>query len=422
MRYLYSFLMYVLALFAPLYFKKILRKDPNYKKNLHERFGFKLVNNSSKPIIWIHAVSVGETRAIAKLVELINQNYPRYQILITQMTATGRATAASLYPNAILHYIPFDMPHAIINFYKTFKPKLGLIMETEIWPNLIYYSKLYNTPLYLINARLSIKSYQTYLKIKFFIKPILSNFKGILCQDQLTVENFKKLGYTNLLNIVGNIKFDLLINTSKFEVENFLMQKIKNSSSNETNNKKIVVFASTRDGEEQIILENIPQNTNYLIVIVPRHPERFRLVENLIKEHKRFKYQKRSDNVSIESDTQILLGDSLGEMFVYYKMADIAVIGGSFVNFGGQNLIEPIFMNKPVIIGASTYNFAKVTKDAMENGCAIKVDNIQECFIKINELLADFASYTVMVNNCNEFTKKYQGASARIMNIVKVEL
>jgi 3-deoxy-D-manno-octulosonic-acid transferase len=419
--------MYIFVLFVPLYFRTISKKDPEYN-NLHERFGLSLVNNSTKPIIWIHAVSVGETRAIAQLIELISQDYPQYQILITQMTSTGRATAANLYPNAMLHYIPFDMPHAIINFYKTFKPKLGLIMETEIWPNLIYYAKNFNVPLYLINARLSDRSYKSYSKIKFFIKPILNNFNGILCQDQLTADNFKKLGYNRNLSIVGNIKFDMLIDNSKFAVANFLMQNLWNESlqsSNETNKlvcKKVIVFASTRDGEEQLILDSIPLHINYLIVIVPRHPERFLLVENLIKETKKFKYQKRSDNKPIEGDTQIFIGNSLGEMLAYYKMADIAVIGGSFANFGGQNLIEPIYMDTPVIIGQYTYNFAKVTADAIKSECVVQVGNIEECFHKINELLTNPDKYIKMVTNCSIFAKKYQGSSKRIMDIIKSEL
>ena len=304
MRYLYSFLMYVFALFIPFYFKKLSNKNSPYGVNLHERFGINLVNNSVKPIIWIHAVSVGETRAIAKLVELINQKYPNYQILITQMTSTGKATAANLYPNAMLHYIPFDMPHAIKNFYKVFKPKLGLIMETEIWPNLIHYAKFFNVPLYLINARLSTKSYQTYLKIKFFIQPILNNFKGILCQDQLTADNFKQLGYTNSLIIIGNIKFDMLIEQEKYSTTiNFLMQNLIHQSHQSLTsgvpniNKKIIVFASTRDGEESLILDNIPLDIKYLIIIVPRHPDRFSLVEKLVKESGKFKYQKRSDKI-----------------------------------------------------------------------------------------------------------------------------
>src|SRR3990167_9130549 len=148
MRYLYSCLLYLIAPFIPVYLYKRAKKNPDYSLHWNERFGFNLKNNSKKPIVWLHAVSVGETRAISKIVELLTKNYPQYKILITQMTPTGRATAKQLYPQAILHYIPYDLPHAVINFYKTFKPQIGIIMETEIWPNLIHYAKQYNIPLF----------------------------------------------------------------------------------------------------------------------------------------------------------------------------------------------------------------------------------------------------------------------------------
>jgi 3-deoxy-D-manno-octulosonic-acid transferase len=194
MRYLYSGLLYFLAPFLPIYLYKRARKNSDYSLHWCERFGFNLKNDSDRPIIWLHAVSVGETRAISKIVELLTKNYPQYQILITQMTPTGRATARSLYPQAMLHYIPYDLPHAVINFYKTFKPQLGIIMETEIWPNLIHYAKQYNIPLFLANARLSNKSFKSYYVGKFFITPILNQLTSILCQDTTTFENFNKLG------------------------------------------------------------------------------------------------------------------------------------------------------------------------------------------------------------------------------------
>ena len=303
MRYLYNILFYILSPFLLLYLNKRAKKNPDYKKHWNQRFGYKLYNSSIKPIIWLHAVSVGETRAMAKVIELLKIKYPEYQLLITQMTPTGRKTASELYPDVLLHYIPYDMPHAVIKFYKTFKPAIGIIMETEIWPNLIHYANKLNIPLILANARLSNKSYNGYNKIRYIIKPIINKLTCILAQDELTYTNFKNLGFINNIDIIGNTKFDIVIDNKYY----LLANEIKKF------NKKVIVFASTRDNEEKMILNNIPYIFNYLIIIVPRHPERFNIVEDLIKKTG-LNYIKRTDNKVINNDTQILLGNSMGAM------------------------------------------------------------------------------------------------------------
>jgi 3-deoxy-D-manno-octulosonic-acid transferase len=400
----------------PLYLKKRSRKNSQYNDNWNERFGVKLKNTTQKPIIWVHAVSVGEIRAAAKLIALIEEKYPTYQILVTQMTPTGRNTAKSLYTNVILHYIPYDLPHAVINFYKTFKPKIGLIMETEIWPNLIHYAKEYQTPLFLINARLSTKSFNGYKKISYFLKPILNKFNAILSQDQTTQDNFTKLGFSGQKLVVGSTKFDLNIDEKYLSLAKELKKPVAN--------KKVVIFASTRDGEEELIIDNVKKQ-DYLIIIVPRHLERFKLVEQLLIQHK-IKYIKRSDNKPLSEDTRVLLGDSMGEMFMYYAMSDLAVMGGSINNFGGQNLIEPIFLNKPVILGPSTFNFVKIAKDAVQVKCAIQVENVKECFSTIDRLFntgkpeqhEDTTEYKLMTQNCQLFAKQYQGASQRVLDFI----
>lgn len=408
MIYLYSLILYLICPLIPLYLKKRGRKNHLYNQDWHERFGTRLTNASKKPLIWVHAVSVGEVRAAAKLIELLNIEYPNYQILITQMTPTGRATARELYKTAIIHYIPYDLPHAVNNFYKTFRPKIGLIMETEIWPNLLHYSKKYKVPLFLVNARLSNKSFKSYNKIKILIKPILNNFTAILCQDNITQDNFIKLGFNKLIKVVGSTKFDLMVNDEQINKAYNLKKDISG--------KKVVIFASTREGEEHEIINNI-KNQEYLTIIVPRHPERFSLVEQILIKNS-IKYIKRSENKVITNDVQVFLGDSMGEMFSYYAMADIAVIGGSFNNSGGQNLIEPIYLNKPVIIGPSTFNFAKIVQDAIDEGCTIQVKNMAECCTKIEEIFNDPYIYNNMVASCKVFSAKYQGASQKTLDSI----
>jgi len=193
MRIIYSLLLYLLAPFIPFYLKKRGKKNPDYLKNWHERFSCKIYNNSNKPLIWLHSVSVGETRAMQKMVFLLREGFPEYQLLITTMTPTGRATAKNLYPSVIVHYIPYDLDFCVRKFYQIFKPKIGIIMETEIWPNLIHYADKYKIPLYLVNARLSDRSYRGYHRFKYFILPIINKFSAILCQDENSMNNFKKL-------------------------------------------------------------------------------------------------------------------------------------------------------------------------------------------------------------------------------------
>ena len=411
MRYLYSFLIYLIAPFITIYLYKRAKKNPDYKLHWNERFGFNLKNNLNKPIIWLHAVSVGETRAISKIVELLTKNYPQYQILITQMTPTGRATARSLYPQAMLHYIPYDLPHAVINFYKTFKPQLGIIMETEIWPNLIYYAKQYNIPLFLANARLSNKSFKSYTRIKCFITPILNQLTAILCQDTATADNFKNLGVGSKLQVAGSTKFDIQEDTKQQDIALFFKQTMPD--------KKVVIFASTRNDEEQQIIDNL--NYSYLTIIVPRHPERFKLVEKMLIS-KKINYLKRSQNKAITNDVQVLLGDSMGEMSAYYDLSDLAVMGGSLNGLGGQNLIEPLFLNKPVIFGRSMFNFAAIAKNAIDDGCAIEVKDIQECYSQIDYLFNNKDKYMKLKDNCELFVNRYKGASQKIFDCVRVYL
>ena len=304
MRKVYSLLTSLAAPFIPLYLLKRGQKNPEYRQNWHERFGFLLKNPSIKPIIWLHSVSVGETRAMLKIVELLEINYPHYQVLITTMTPTGRKTAQELYPNAIVHYVPYDISFCIKAFLKTFTPHICVIMETEIWPNLIYFTKKYGIPIFIANARLSEKSYRGYKKFNWALKPILNLINGILCQDGSTRLNFDKLDYTGKLSVTGNTKFDLKINS-------YTLGKISDFK-RAVGKRKVIIFASTRVGEEELILSNLDFNLDVVYLIVPRHPERFNEVASLLQD-KGIKYLRRS-NIGESEDIKVVLGDSMGEM------------------------------------------------------------------------------------------------------------
>jgi 3-deoxy-D-manno-octulosonic-acid transferase len=413
MRKVYSLITYLIAPLLPLYLKKRGKKNPAYLANWHERFAWKLTNPSSKPLIWLHSVSVGETRAMQKMVELITLNLPNYQILITTMTPTGRLTAQQLYPQALVHYIPYDISYAVKQFYQIFKPRLGIIMETEIWPNLIYWASNFSIPLYLVNARLSERSYRGYLRFRWAIMPILNQFSAILCQDHNSAQHFSQLGYQQPLETIGNTKFDLVIPLST----NSLIQSFQQWLAG----RKIICFASTRDGEEELILDNLNLLTNVLYVFIPRHPERFSVVEELLIQRK-ISYQKRSQFQAIASTTQVLIGDSMGEMLAYYAVSYLAVIGGSFVECGGQNPIEAIFMGTPVVFGSSMFNFKQVAADCLSEGCAHQLTQINQLNNCLVDLLNDEAYYMNLKNNCNQFINKYQGASLKAFNYFSANL
>lgn len=412
MIFIYSFLLYLISPLLPLYLKYRGKKNPDYLLNWNERFGINLKTSSNK-VIWIHAVSVGETRATIKLIKLLSESYPEYQILITNMTPTGRKTAKSLFPNAIVHYIPYDLYFSVRKFYKTFKPAIGIIMETEIWPNLIWQSKKFKIPLYLANARLSDRSYNGYNRFKYLLMPVINQLKGILCQEENTLNNFKNLGYTRDLTIVGNTKFDLEL------PENFL--SVKESLNKIIDNRKIICFASTRDGEEDLILDNIDLSLDVIYLIIPRHPERFSLLAETL-EKRLIKYIRRSQNKPLAKDDKIIIGDSMGEMLAYYAISEIVVIGGSINDFGGQNPLEAFFMDKPVLFGKSMYNFSKIAKDSLDIGCAIQFDNIQNLKKIIDDLLINDDLYCQLKNKCKLFMDKYQGASQKICDIVNKDL
>ncbi len=409
MRKIYSGLLYLLAPLLPLYLIKRSFKNPDYRLGWSERFGINLVNPAKKPIIWLHAVSVGETRAMHKLVELINQYLPEYQILITSMTPTGRKTAQQLYPYALVHYIPYDISFCVKRFYAIFKPKLGIILETEIWPNLVHFAASNHMPLYLVNARLSERSYSGYKRFIRVLLPILQCFNGILCQDQGSAANFTALGYTGKLPVMGNTKFDLVVNNEVLELINQFKTKFIG--------RKVICFASTREGEEKLLLEQIEFKEDFLYLIIPRHPERFTEVATLCKSQG-LKVQMRSEPKKIAQETQIVIGDSMGEMLAYYAISWLTIIGGSFRDCGGQNPLEALFMGVPVIFGPSMYNFSEVAVNSLASSCAMQVDTFSAADRLIHTLANDPKQYQDYAANAQQFIANYQGASQRIFNLI----
>jgi len=388
------------------------RKQPEYLKHIPERFGFYSFT-SEKPIIWLHTVSVGETRAAASLIRRISETYPNHQLLLTHTTPTGRATSEQLYGDKVIRvYLPYDYPFAVRRFLRHFKPRIGILLETEIWFNLIHSCHVGRIPLLLLNARLSEKSSRSYARFSTLIRKGLGELHCISAQTNDDAARLRTLGAENV-SIMGNLKFDIEPPLAMMELGNHLRVLFGVE-------RKIFLAASTREGEEKLILAALKevQIAGLLTIIVPRHPQRFDEVAALI-ENDGLKLQLRSSNETIHPDTQIVLGDSMGEMFAYYAACDVAFIGGSLLPFGGQNLIEASAVGKPVLIGPHTYNFDQASQLAIECGAAKRVTGSQELMVTVLDLFSAPEQIYAMSAAGLKFVKANQGATEKALALVR---
>lgn len=425
-RFIYSL---ILSLLLPLTAIKLLWrgiKQPSYLKHWKERYGFFDIA-INRPIIWLHCVSVGETRAAGPLIESLLKTYPKHTILLTHATPTGRAAGEQLfpakqYPQVLRCYLPYDVPSAVSRFLNHFQPSIGLLMETELWFNLITSCKAKKIPLLLVNARLSERSAKRYAKIGSLTAQGLRGLTAIAAQTKQDADRFASLikSQAQEISIMGNLKFDVTAPEGEAERGDYLRGLLGKD-------RPVLLAASTRDGEESLILDalasiNIP---HLLTIIVPRHPQRFDEVASLL-ESKNIPYCRRSEfamgNVASEiSNCQVILGDSMGEMFTYYAACDIAFIGGSLLPLGGQNLIEACVMGKPVLIGEHTFNFSEVAEQAITAGAALRVNenNLAE---KLAALLNNPEQQKEMGKAGLIFSQNAGGATQQLMQLIKKHL
>lgn len=397
------------------YLKRRARKAPAYLQHWDERFGATL-EPQARGAIWIHAVSVGETRAALPLVKALRQRWPDAPLLLTQMTPTGRATAASLYPDAEIRYLPYDYPQAARDFLAAHQPRFGVLMETELWPNLIHAAHEQGLPLFLANARLSEKSLRGYRRIQGLIGPALRELAGIAAQTGEDAGRLLALGAPDAV-VCGNTKYDFTPPQA--------MRPLAEQFRQWTGGRAMLVCASTRDGEEALILAAWRQAQarvgNTLLLMVPRHPERFAEVA-ATAEAQGFIVQQRSEGGPVRPDTQVWLGDSMGELFAYYGAADLAFVGGSLQALGGQNLIEPASLGLPVLFGPSMFNFADASAKALEAGAAMQVEDAGALVDAALALLADETRRQTMGAAALAFTQAHQGASRRIVELIAARL
>lgn len=395
------------------------RSNPAYRQRILERIGFVNIKND-KPIIWVHAVSVGETIAAQPLIEALISQYPSHKILVTTTTPTGSDRVKSLFGDRVEHvYFPYDLLEIVSRFIKRVKPQLLVVIETEIWPNLYAACHKNNIPLALVNARLSQRSTDKYLKIKFLVAETLGYIKLIAVRSSADKERFKVLGASDAqLSVAGNIKFDFKVSKKQLEQGKQWRKQLQH-------NKQVWVAASTHAGEDERILaiykslqEQFP---TLLLVLIPRHPERFddvfQLCTALESENiKTVRHSQRDDYQNIH--TNIILGDSMGEMQSWFATADVVFMGGSLVETGGHNPLEATAQGVLVVSGPHMFNFDDIAEQLSEEGLL----SICESDKKLEETISRFLNQQVdqvsFEKKAQYFMQQHRGVTARLIKLL----
>lgn len=414
MRALYTALWRLALPFMFLYLHWRGRKQPEYRHHWRERLGWAPLL-PREPVIWLHTVSVGETRAAAPLVRALRKRRPDATILLSHVTPTGRATALEVYGDGIRQtYLPYDLPGPVRRFLDRSHPGLAIFMETEVWPNLYAELSRRGIPAYLVNARLSERSARGYGRIAGLIRPALAGLAGIAAQTGADADRLASLGAGAPL-VTGNLKFDVAASPDTFVRAEDLRRRFAG--------RFVFLAASTREGEEALILDTclglaIP---DLLLVIVPRHPQRFDEVAALL-ESRGVDYARRSLGHPVMRDTEVFLGDSMGEMAAYYAAAEVAFVGGSLLPLGGQNLIEAADMGCPVLIGPHTWNFLDAAERAIEHGAALRVADAEDLAHAVKHLHQHPELRHAMAEAGLAFSRAHKGATERVMAMLEADL
>ncbi len=402
------------------------RREPAYGMFPGERFGF-YRKEMRPPVqeghrgapVWVHAVSLGETRAAQPLVRaLLDRGLP---VLLTHMTATGRTEGARLFEQAIAQgrlrqvWLPYDLPGAVGRFYRYFTPRCGLLVETEVWPNLIARGHRYAVPLALVSARLSAASARKTLRLKSLAHQTYGYLDAVFAQTEADAERLVRVG-AHAPRVVGNLKFDLNLPVAMLQAGRNWHDSLR---------RPVIALASTREGEEEELIRALQQTPRQgvLVVLIPRHPQRFDEVAGLLRAAgismmRRSAIAGTPSVGDVPSDIEVLLGDSLGEMPFYYAAADVAIVAGSFAPLGGQNLIEASACGVPVIIGPHTFNFAQASEDAIAAGAALRTDSAAHAWLQALALIDDEPRRQAMRDAAMQFSGAHTGATQRVMRAV----
>ncbi len=386
------------------------RKEAGYLCHWNERLGGGPAGDD-RPI-WLHAVSVGEVRASVPLVAKLRAACPRVPLLLTCMTAAGRATAQTLFAGEIrVRYLPYDYGWAMRRFLRRARPRLGLILETEIWPNLIRQAARGGVPTMLVNARLSARSARGYAKFPALTRASLAALRAVAAQTPDDAERLRSLGATDVA-VMGNLKFDFTPPAELIERGRAWRAA--------WGTRAVLLAASTREGEETLILDAFLRcfDAATLLVLVPRHPQRFAAVARLLRE-RAVAYVRRSADQRPNAGTRVVLGDSLGELYAYYAASDVAFIGGSLLDYGGQNLIEAAACGTPALVGPHTRNFSAAVAQAVASGAARQVATADELMDTAAGLLADRAARQAMSTAALAYAQAHRGATDKVWKLLQ---
>ncbi|MDB5844693.1 MAG: Three-deoxy-D-manno-octulosonic-acid transferase domain protein [Polaromonas sp.] len=431
-RALYSVLT---TLGQPLLRRKLARRgrqEPGYLEAVGERFGrYSQPPETESELVWVHAVSLGETRTAAVLLKALRSEHPALRLLLTHGTATGREEGRALLksigrPGDVQVWQPWDSPAAVQRFYGHFKPRLGLLMETEIWPNLIAQARSRHMPLVLVNGRLSEKSLKQAQRMAPLSLPAYGALSAVYAQTELDAGRFRQLG-APVAGVFGNLKFDAAPDAAQREKGRRWRQAL---------DPPVLMFASSREGEEDEFLKQIrafaqaqqaheamnsgaiKAPVGFKALIVPRHPQRFDEVAALVASHglrlsRRSQWAGGPDECGDALRADVWLGDSLGEMALYYALSDVALLGGSFAPLGGQNLIEAAACGCPVVMGPHTFNFSEAAALAEAEGAALRVPDMAEAVRAALGWMGDADALGKAVNAGQAFAARHRGATAR---------
>jgi 3-deoxy-D-manno-octulosonic-acid transferase len=393
-------------------------REPGYRKHMGERFAMYDGRAPGWHTIWVHAVSVGETRAAEPLIDALMRAYPNSRILLTHMTPTGRETGKALFAKhgerLLQCYLPYDTPAMVMRFLRQFTPRICILMETEVWPNLVACCNERRIPVTLVNARLSARSLRRGQRFGQLMMEAARGISLVAAQTDADAERVRLLGAPKVA-VTGSIKFDVVVPQAALDTGAWLRECI--------GQRQVLLCASTRDGEEELILDAwkaLPVRPSVLLAIVPRHPQRFDdVVAMATARGLRVRRRTEIEQQGLKSDIDVLLGDSMGEMFAYYAACDVAFIGGSLMPLGGQNLIEACALGKPVLIGPHTFNFLQVSEEAIAAGGALCVHGAGALLTEAMRLLDDETECSAMGARALAFANQHRGATERTLALLK---
>jgi len=415
-RFAYIILTYLLTPAGLLHLLWRSLSAPAYRRRIGERFG-RGMRRLARPSIWIHAVSVGEVQAATALVHALQRRYPDKTIVVTTITPTGSQRVQALFGDSVVHsYAPFDVHPAVRRFFDWARPELAIIMETELWPNMYHECGVRRVPLVLASARVSERSLKWYRRLAVLFREALSNGIVIAAQSEMDAQRFLSLGsgYERTY-VTGNIKFD-------FELAPDMHSRGRAFREEQAAGRPVWIAASTHHDEEEVLLEVhrrvLEVWPQALLLLVPRHPERFASVAALI-DQQQMPCVTRSSGARCTADTQVFLGDSMGELQMFYAAADVAFVAGSLLPIGGHNLLEPAALGIPTITGPHNFSSPDIAELLQHKGAAFIVGDAEELADKVIELLGDPVQRRRCGGLGKETVENNRGALDRLLNLIE---